>query len=332
MSKILAVLKKSGGLLPETIAERAGMSPTAVLVELSTLEIQGKVSSLGGRYSLPVAKSVKVTFRGRTQTTKPVARGRTRTAKPKPKSCHEPTGRVREVRVTLTTYRDESGRFVCSPKKGTRPTTLAPIKLEPIRAKLKPKSISKAREKGVVSQPWGDSTVKYKYKLNARGQRVGLTVTSLALGGQLGKDYARAIRGKDKATRQSAVRFKRTLVADAKAQLLEELKTTESNSDLASSVRSEIAQRSARTRAAKKKAGKIKIGPTVTEARTEVKYLDLVLEKLNTKINRAKSATVKRTASSRRTKVNGWRAGWAKIAAGKAKNPPKGYRRPVVGK
>jgi hypothetical protein len=323
MSKVLAVLKKSSSsLLPETIADRAGMSTGAVLAELNKLEFEDKVSSLGGRYSLFVVKPVKA------------AASRSRTAKPKPKrkSCHEPTGRVREVRVVLTSYRDDSGRFVCSPKKGTRPTNLAPIKLEPIRAKLKPKTVTKAREKGTVSQPWGDSTVKYKYKLNARGQRVGLTVTSLALGGQLGKDYARAIRGKDKATRQSAVRFKRTLVADAKAQLLEELKITESNADLASSVRSEIGKRSARTRAAKKKAGKVKVGPKVTEARTEVKHLDLVLEKLNTKINRAKSAAVKRTASSRRTKVNGWRAGWAKIAAGKAKNPPKGYRRPVVGK
>jgi hypothetical protein len=52
MSKVLDVLKKSGGLLPETIADRAGMSVGAVLAELNKLEFDDKVSSLGGRYSL----------------------------------------------------------------------------------------------------------------------------------------------------------------------------------------------------------------------------------------------------------------------------------------
>lgn len=315
MSKVLAVLKKSGGLLPETIADRAGMSVGAVLASLNKLEFEDKVSSLGGRYSLPSAKP-----------TKSASRGRTRTAKPKRKSCHEPMGRVREVRVTLVTYRDDSGRFVCSPKKGTRPTNLAPIKLEPIRAKLKAKPVSKAREKGTVSQPWGDSTVKYKYKLNAKSQRVGLTVTSLALGGQLGKDYARAIRGKDKGTRQSAVRFKRALIADAKAQLLEELKLEESNKDLTSSVRREASKRAVATKAARKAAGTTKPGVPVATAKTQVKLLVAKILNLNVKMNRSRSPKVLETLRKRRTKLVGFKSQFEKIAAGKAKNAPKGWR------
>ena len=147
-----------------------------------------------------------------------------------------------------------------------------------------------------------------------------------ALGGQLGKDYARAIRGKDKGTRQSAVRFKRTLVADAKAQLLEELKLEESNKDLTSSVRREAGQRAAATKAAKKVAGKVKPGVPVATARTQVALIQTRITALNAQINRARSAKSLETLRKRRTKLTGFKTQFEKIAAGKAKNAPKGWR------
>jgi hypothetical protein len=238
------------------------------------------------------------------------------------KVCHEPKGNVREVKITLVSYRDASGRFVCSPKAGK-----APVKLEPIRAKLKAKSVSKAREKGVVSQAWGEgATVRYKYRINSKAQRVGLSITGLTLRGELGREYAKAIRGKDKQTRQSAVRFKRDLVTDAKRQLLEELKLEESNKDLTSSVRRESGQRAARTKAGKKAAGKVKPGVSVSEAKTQVKLLVAKILALNVKMNRSRSPKVLETLRKRRTKLVGFKSQFEKIMVGKAKNAPKGWR------
>jgi hypothetical protein len=133
------------------------------------------------------------------------------------KECAKPKGKVKTIIVTTRRKIDtKTGRFVCSSE-----SQKTKLKLDKSR-KIK----SKRDGSSFVAYPEGlpEMAVRYKFRTNAKRERVGVQIMGTKFSGQTQKDYQSGIRSKDPETRRSANGFKLSLIADVKKQLESELK------------------------------------------------------------------------------------------------------------
>jgi hypothetical protein len=136
----------------------------------------------------------------------------------KGKKCAKVEGLVKKIKIETVRYKDESGRFVCSPLKRTkeRSSTLPVVRVGKVRT----------RRDGAVMIAYPDAMpdAKVSYKYRKRGKTiVGVSIVALRFTGELKKSYAEGIRSKDKQTRVSANLFKRTIFRDIQTELEREL-------------------------------------------------------------------------------------------------------------